>query len=73
MSLAVWYHGMFQANTDMGEEERKDEEKPVVINRDEERKEYNLGVLKRIQLIFGHLAASKLQYYVPKGFWKHFK
>lgn len=62
-----------EANADMGEEERKDEEKPVVINRDDERKEYNLGVLKRIQLIFGHLAASKLQYYVPKGFWKHFK
>lgn len=32
----------------MGEEERKDEEKLVVINRDEERKEYNLGVFKRI-------------------------
>lgn len=64
---------LYQTNADMGEEERKDEEKPVVINRDDERKEYNLGVLKRIQLIFGHLAASKLQYYVPKGFWKHFK
>ncbi|KAK3094503.1 hypothetical protein FSP39_002606 [Pinctada imbricata] len=61
------------SNTDMGEEERKDEEKPVAVNKDEERKEYNLGVLKRIQIIFGHLAASKLQYYVPRGFWKHFK
>ena len=61
-----------QTNVDMSEEERKDEEKPV-SNKDEERKEYNLGVLKQIQLIFGNLAASKLQYYVPRGFWKHFK
>ena len=56
----------------MAEEERKDEEKPV-SNKEEERKEYNLGFLKQIQLIFGNLAASKLQYYVPRGFWKHFR
>lgn len=37
------------------------------------RKEYNIGVLKYVQAIFGHLALSKLQYYVPRGFWKHFK
>jgi ubiquitin carboxyl-terminal hydrolase 9/24 len=37
------------------------------------RKDYNLGVLKQIQAIFGHLVLSKFQYYVPKGFWKHFK
>ena len=61
-----------QTNVDVNEEERKDEEKPV-SNKDDERKEYNLGVLKQIQLIFGNLAASKLQYYVPRGFWKHFK
>lgn len=41
--------------------------------RNETRKDYNLGVLKQIQAIFGHLALSKLQYYVPRGFWKHFK
>ncbi|XP_052783474.1 probable ubiquitin carboxyl-terminal hydrolase FAF-X isoform X2 [Mya arenaria] len=64
--------GEGETNVDMCEEERKDEEKPV-SNRDEERKEYNLGILKQIQLIFGNLAASKLQYYVPKGFWKHFR
>lgn len=57
----------------MSEEERKDEEKQVINTKDDERKEYNLGVLKQIQLIFGNLAASKLQYYVPRGFWKHFK
>ena len=42
-------------------------------SKDEERKEYNLAVLKHVQAIFGHLACSKLQYYVPRGFWKHFK
>lgn len=61
-----------QINVDLGEEERKDEEKPV-ISKVEERKDYNMGVLKQIQVIFGHLANSKLQYHVPRGFWKHFK
>ncbi|RWS11107.1 putative ubiquitin carboxyl-terminal hydrolase FAF-X-like protein [Dinothrombium tinctorium] len=42
-------------------------------SREETRREYNLGVLKYVQAIFGHLALSKLQYYVPRGFWKHFK
>lgn len=37
------------------------------------RKDYNVGVLKQIQAIFAHLALSKLQYYVPKGFWGHFR
>ncbi|KAI1278141.1 putative ubiquitin carboxyl-terminal hydrolase FAF-X [Halotydeus destructor] len=41
--------------------------------RDESRNDYHIGVLKHIQAIFGHLALSKLQYYVPRGFWKHFK
>ena len=40
---------------------------------EETRKDYNLGVFKYTQAIFGHLALSKLQYYVPRGFWKHFK
>ena len=62
----------FQSNVETSEEERKDEEK-AVPNEDDERKEYHLGVLQQIQLIFGNLADSKLQYYVPRGFWKHFK
>lgn len=41
--------------------------------KNDSRKDYNLGVLKQIQAIFGHLVLSKFQYYVPKGFWKHFK
>lgn len=36
-------------------------------------KEYNIGILKQVQAIFGHLAYSKLQYYIPRGLWKHFK
>ncbi|XP_075236606.1 ubiquitin carboxyl-terminal hydrolase-like faf isoform X2 [Lycorma delicatula] len=40
---------------------------------EESRKEYNIGILKQVQAIFGHLAYSKLQYYIPRGLWKHFK
>ncbi|CAL4184733.1 unnamed protein product, partial [Meganyctiphanes norvegica] len=39
---------------------------------DESRKEYHIGILKQVQAIFAHLACSKLQYYVPRGLWKHF-
>ena len=38
-----------------------------------ERREYNMGVLRHVQVIFAHLACSKLQYYVPRSFWKHFR
>lgn len=43
------------------------------MSKEEERKVYNLSVLKHVQAIFGHLACSKLQYYVPRGFWKQFR
>ena len=42
-------------------------------NCQENRKDYNITVFKYTQAIFGHLALSKLQYYVPRGFWKHFR
>ncbi|KAG2456362.1 USP9X hydrolase, partial [Polypterus senegalus] len=48
------------------------EEKPC-LSKTEDRKEYNIGVLRHLQVIFGHLAASRLQYYVPRGFWKQFR
>ncbi|CAF3682375.1 unnamed protein product [Rotaria sp. Silwood1] len=38
-----------------------------------DRNEYNIQILRQIQRIFGHLLESKLQYYIPKGFWKIFK
>ncbi|XP_061580204.1 probable ubiquitin carboxyl-terminal hydrolase FAF-X isoform X1 [Cololabis saira] len=47
------------------------EDKPS--GKSEDRKEYNIGVLRHLQVIFGHLAASRLQYYVPRGFWKQFR
>lgn len=40
---------------------------------DDNRKDYNVGILKQVQAIFGNLACSRLQYYVPRGLWKHFK
>ncbi|GAB1302650.1 Ubiquitinyl hydrolase 1 [Apodemus speciosus] len=48
------------------------EDKPP-LSKTEDRKEYNIGVLRHLQVIFGHLAASRLQYYVPRGFWKQFR
>lgn len=59
----------------------QDKEIPITSIQDDEnrtnqpssRTEYNIGVLKYVQAIFGHLALSKLQYYEPRGFWKHFK
>lgn len=50
----------------------KFEDKPT-LNKAEDRKEYNIGVLKHLQITFGHLAASQLQYYVPRGFWQQFR
>uniref|UniRef100_A0A8C7RPG5 Ubiquitin specific peptidase 9 n=1 Tax=Oncorhynchus mykiss TaxID=8022 RepID=A0A8C7RPG5_ONCMY len=43
------------------------------LSKSEDRKEYNIGVLRHLQVIFGHLASSRLQYYVPRGFWKQFR
>lgn len=40
---------------------------------DDNRKDYNVGILKQVQAIFGNLACSRLQYYVPRGLWRHFK
>lgn len=40
---------------------------------EEQRKEYNITIFKHLQMIFGHLAESKMQYYVPKGFWRQFR
>ncbi|XP_076235119.1 ubiquitin carboxyl-terminal hydrolase-like faf [Calliopsis andreniformis] len=70
-------------NEDFSGEERTEGEQTIETNdndtneekcgADESRKEYNIGILKQVQAIFGHLAYSKLQYYIPRGLWKHFK
>lgn len=65
----------FQSNVDVNTEEergsRETENKTMI--KSDERKDYNLKVLKYVQFIFAHLVCSKMQYYVPKGFWKHFR
>ncbi|XP_014217217.1 probable ubiquitin carboxyl-terminal hydrolase FAF-X isoform X3 [Copidosoma floridanum] len=70
-------------NEDFSGEERTESEQTIEASdndtneekcsADESRKEYNIGILKQVQAIFGHLAYSKLQYYIPRGLWKHFK
>ena len=59
---------LLQNNVELSEDREE-----LTMKREDERKDYNLGVLKLVQAIFGHLACSKLQYYVPRGFWKHFR
>ena len=61
-----------QSNIDSIETESQSM-KNVTLTKGDERKDYNIGVLKYVQLIMAHLACSKLQYYVPRGFWKHFR
>ncbi|KAK9879630.1 hypothetical protein WA026_006696 [Henosepilachna vigintioctopunctata] len=63
-------------NEDFSGEERLDLDADCTDSRcymDDDRKDYNVGILKQIQAIFGNLAYSRLQYYVPKGLWRHFK
>jgi len=40
---------------------------------EDDRGDYNLTILKQVQSIFGHLSSTQLQYYVPKGLWRHFR
>uniref|UniRef100_A0AAY4DML2 ubiquitinyl hydrolase 1 n=1 Tax=Denticeps clupeoides TaxID=299321 RepID=A0AAY4DML2_9TELE len=62
---------------DMSGDEKPDNEVHTYpapsLSKAEDRKEYNIGVLRHLQVIFGHLASSRLQYYVPRGFWKQFR
>lgn len=60
------------ATENVVEDERASSVEKTVVKTDE-RKDYNIKVLKYVQCIFAHLTCSKLQYYVPKGFWKHFR
>ncbi|XP_044752373.1 probable ubiquitin carboxyl-terminal hydrolase FAF-X [Coccinella septempunctata] len=63
-------------NEDFSGEERLDLDADCTDSRcyvDDDRKDYNVGILKQVQAIFGNLAYSRVQYYVPKGLWRHFK
>lgn len=68
--------GPIQSNADPRDEvfsyNHQFDDKPS-LSKSEDRKEYNIGVLRHLQVIFGHLASSRLQYYVPRGFWKQFR
>lgn len=64
------------SNEDFSGEEKMDLDIDCTDDRnclDDNRKDYNVGILKQVQAIFGHLACSRLQYYVPRGLWRHFK
>lgn len=50
-----------------------DNKELVEKKKQQERQQYNTRILSQIQAIFGHLHGSKLQFYVPKGFWKLFR
>ncbi|XP_069354342.1 ubiquitin carboxyl-terminal hydrolase 9X isoform X2 [Maniola hyperantus] len=45
----------------------------IIENNIENNSDYNITILKQVQAIFAHLHYSKLQYYVPRGLWAHFK
>lgn len=45
----------------------------TIDSNSDDRKAYNVCILKQIQSIFGHLALSKFQYHIPNGLWKHFR
>ncbi|CAH0691384.1 unnamed protein product [Chilo suppressalis] len=45
----------------------------IVENTTENNSDYNITILKQVQAIFAHLHYSKLQYYVPRGLWAHFR
>ncbi|XP_022160014.1 probable ubiquitin carboxyl-terminal hydrolase FAF-X [Myzus persicae] len=72
-------HGAaIDTNDDFNSDDKNDNETQLDISEDrnkfdQSRKEYNVGILKQVQAIFGHLAFSKVQYYIPRGLWKHFK
>ncbi|XP_063547239.1 probable ubiquitin carboxyl-terminal hydrolase FAF-X isoform X2 [Cydia strobilella] len=44
-----------------------------IVEKVETTGDYNVTILKQVQAIFAHLHFSKLQYYVPRGLWAHFR
>lgn len=50
------------------------EEDPAPSTSDtDDRKNTNKKVLMQIQSIFSHLTDSKLQFHIPRGFWRDFR
>lgn len=56
-----------------GEEKPGEEDVSDISDEGENRREYNITILRQIQAIFAHLARTKQQFYVPRGLWKHFR
>ncbi len=59
-------------DTDSAVATTADSSRPA-LTEEEQRREYNTAIFRHLQMIFGHLAESKMQYYVPKGFWRQFR
>ena len=55
---------------DFSIDERNDDD---TMEEEVDRNDYNVTILKQVQAIFGHLSETQLQYYIPKGLWKHFR
>ncbi|XP_066928951.1 ubiquitin carboxyl-terminal hydrolase 9X-like [Clytia hemisphaerica] len=56
------------------EDQASNDNKELIDKRkQQERQQYNTKILSQVQAIFGHLYDSKLQFYIPKGFWKSFR
>jgi ubiquitin carboxyl-terminal hydrolase 9/24 len=51
----------------------ENEKEVSTLSEEDQRREYNISVFRHMQMIFGHLAESKMQYYIPKGFWRQFR
>ena len=62
-------------NEDFSGEDREDDGgyQDEVLDDSKHRKEYNVLILKHVQAIFAHLAHTRLQFYVPRGLWRHFR
>ncbi|XP_047523488.1 probable ubiquitin carboxyl-terminal hydrolase FAF [Pieris napi] len=61
------------AATDPNEDFSGEMHHNMMENNIENSAEYNITILKQVQAIFAHLHYSKLQYYVPRGLWAHFR
>lgn len=61
------------AVTDPNEDFSFEDHHLIIENNIENSTEYNITILKQVQAIFAYLHYSKLQYYVPRGLWAHFR
>ena len=48
-------------------------DEPLPSPSDSDRKDTHKKVLMQLQSIFGHLMECKLQFHIPKGFWRDFR